>query len=293
MRTALVVDDAKVDQRLAGHLLEDQLGLTVIYAADGREALELIETGPPDVVVTDMRMPEMDGLQLMETIQRMYPAIPVVLMTAVGSEELAAEALRKGAACYVPKRHLSNDLSQVVKRLLDLTGVEYDYGTVLDGLERIKISFVLENDMAKILPLVRYLQLYLSRMKLCDEITRVRVGVALQEALSNAIQHGNLGLEPGVWNMNPLAQKALMEKRSQTPPYTHRRVYITAETSRSQAVYMIRDEGEGFNISLLPDPEDPARFENATGRGLCLIHTFMTEVHYNDIGNQVTMIKRF
>src|SRR5690349_13770360 len=104
MPTVLVVDDSPIDRRLAGGLLENHFACDVQFAADGKEALQQIERVAPDLVLTDLQMPEMNGLELVAAVKRDYPFVPVVLMTAQGSEDLAAEALRRGAASYVPKR---------------------------------------------------------------------------------------------------------------------------------------------------------------------------------------------
>ena len=66
------------------------------FAGHGKEALEVIAREPPDVVLTDLLMPEMDGLELVERIKRDYPAIPVILMTAHGSEEIAVKGPADG-----------------------------------------------------------------------------------------------------------------------------------------------------------------------------------------------------
>ena len=71
---------------------------------------------PPDVVLTDLDMPRMNGLQLVEAIRRNYPTIPVVVMTALGSEEIAALALAKGAASYIPKAYLEHDVVITLER---------------------------------------------------------------------------------------------------------------------------------------------------------------------------------
>ena len=92
MPTALVVDDLKIDLRLAGSLLEDRTDLSVQSARNGKQALALMSAQAPDIVVTDMQMPEMDGLKLVEAMRRDYPSVPVVLMTAHGREDLAAQA---------------------------------------------------------------------------------------------------------------------------------------------------------------------------------------------------------
>jgi len=103
MNHLLVVDDSLVDCRLVGGLLERHTKYHVEYAYNGFEALELLEARLPLAVVTDLQMPEMDGMQLVETIRRQFPTVPVILMTAHGSEEIALEALMLGAADYIPK----------------------------------------------------------------------------------------------------------------------------------------------------------------------------------------------
>src|SRR3954471_16062609 len=94
----LIVDDSPIDRRLAGRIVEKSTGLRVSYASDGLEALRQIARSAPAVVVTDMQMPEMDGLDLVREIRCLHPSIPVVLMTAFGSEEIAIRALKAGAA---------------------------------------------------------------------------------------------------------------------------------------------------------------------------------------------------
>ena len=105
----LVVDDSPVDRRLAGGILEKS-HYQAAYAGNGVEALAALEHQLPSVVLTDLQMPEMDGLELVEAIRNKYPLVPVILMTAHGSETIAIQALQRGAASYVPKKDLATDL---------------------------------------------------------------------------------------------------------------------------------------------------------------------------------------
>src|SRR5690349_19866852 len=114
----LVVDDSRVERQIARGLLEKEPGWTVSTAEDGIEALEQIEEQLPDLVLTDMQMPNMDGLKLVECIRNEYPLIPVVLMTAAGSEAIADTALQRGAASYVSKSDFAVDLVGTLKRVL-------------------------------------------------------------------------------------------------------------------------------------------------------------------------------
>jgi CheY-like chemotaxis protein/anti-sigma regulatory factor (Ser/Thr protein kinase) len=291
MTFALVVDDSLVDQRLAGRVLENQLDITIAYASDGHEALRSIKEQTPDVVITDLQMPKMHGLELVEAIRSEYPTLPVVIMTSVGSEELAAAALRSGANSYVPKRHLVEDLAKVVKRQFTLAGFDHDR-PALECLREIRTEFVLDNDCSRVVPLVRYLKDDLIRVGVFRETTTMHVGLAVEEAVTNAIHYGDLGLSSELRDKDAEAFAALLHQRSSQPPYCDRRVRVIAELSRSEARYVVCDDGEGFDTSKLPDPTDPVNLEQNRRRGLVLIHTFMDEVSHNDVGNQITMIKR-
>lgn len=292
MATVLVVDDSPVDRHLAGKLLEKSTDLQVVYSSNGREALATIAAGRIDLVLTDLQMPDMNGLELTEEIRNQFPHIPVILMTAHGSEEIAVAALQKGASSYVPKRNLAQDLGEVIEGVLNVSRAAQNQARLLESLTQTESQFLLYNDLSLIPPLIGHLQENLTRMKLCDEVGRLRVTVALQEALVNAIQHGNLEVSSELRQQDDKAFHALLKERAMQKPYRDRRVFVTARETPAEAVYVIRDEGPGFDPSSLPDPTDPANLEKPTGRGLFLIRTFMDQVYHNETGNQITMIKR-
>jgi CheY-like chemotaxis protein/anti-sigma regulatory factor (Ser/Thr protein kinase) len=292
MATILVVDDSAVDRRMAGSLLEKIAKLEVVYAADGREALAVCDKQPPDLVLTDLLMPEMDGLELVKEIRGKYPLVPVILMTAFGSEDIAIQALQRGAASYVPKKKLAQELAETVAQVLSVAQAGRNQQRLLECLTQTESHFLLDNDPALIPPLLGYLQENLTRMNLCDEIGKIRVSVALQEALINAIYHGNLEVSSALREQDDKAYQRLIDDRRFQKPYRMRRVEVITKESPAEATYVIRDEGPGFDPSRLPDPTDPANLERVTGRGLLLIRTFMDQVHHNEKGNQITMIKR-
>jgi CheY-like chemotaxis protein len=299
MAKILVIDDSAVDRRLAGSLLEkhygpeDKAGFTVVYAANGKEGLAAIEREQPDLVLTDLQMPEMNGLELVEEAKIHHPAVPVILMTAHGSEEIAIQALQRGAASYVPKRNLAQDLLDTVDNVLTVAGARRHERRLLDECwVQTESLFRLPNDLSNIPPLISHLQDNLARLKVCDENGLIRVAVALREALSNAILHGNLEISSTLRSDDDKAYYRLIETRRAEEPYEDRYVHVSAKESRHEAVYVIRDEGPGFDPASLPDPLDPSNLENVSGRGLLLIRTFMDEVRHNKAGNEITMIKR-
>ncbi len=292
MVTVLVVDDSLMDQRLTGGLIAKVPGFRPVYANNGVEALRVMTSAAPDIVVTDLHMPEMDGLSLVEALRRDFPTVPVVLMTAHGSEEIAVKALQKGASSYVPKRNLAKELALTVTNVLDVARGERDLQKVLNCMERSETSFVLGPDPSIVTPLVKHLEGHLVRMRLCDQAESIQVAVALREALTNAFYRGNLELSSELREGLDGAYDALAATRLKVSPYRERRVFVTVSESKDKVVYVIRDEGGGFDPLSLPDPTDPGNIERSSGRGLFLIRTFMDEVSHNAIGNEIRMVKR-
>lgn len=286
----LVVDDAATDRALAGVLVE-QAGWEASYAEDGEQALAQIERHTPDAVLTDMRMPKLDGLQLVEEVRRSYPRIPVILMTSYGSQEIAAKALRIGAVSYIPKDSLSKELSVVLRDVLE---------RIVDGLDvrrptdaaATETHFELAYEKDSLAALVGRLQQSLAQAGLDDEAELIRVGTALGEALNNAVDHGNLELDSSLRESVDDTYDKVREERIQQPPYCDRRVYVTQRLTPEEAIFVVRDEGTGFDPERLPDPTDPENLMKVGGRGMLLIRTFMDEVRFNSTGNEITMIKR-
>lgn len=293
MPTILVVDDVALDRHLACNLLNEHPGWMAVYAEDGREALELIRKEVPDLVLTDLQMPEVDGLELVKVIRREYSHLPVILMTAHGSEEIAAAALKAGAASYVPKRDLARDLVPTTENVLEMARFHRNQQQVLDCLVETEFRFVLSNDPARVQPLIRHLQDHMALMNLADKAGLIRAGTAMHEALINAMEHGNLELSSELRESeDPRSYRQLVEERRKLEPYCDRRVVVVSRFSREQAVFVIRDEGHGFDPSKLRDPRDPANLGKCSGRGLLLIRTFMDDVRFNNVGNEITMVKR-
>jgi CheY-like chemotaxis protein/anti-sigma regulatory factor (Ser/Thr protein kinase) len=293
MATILVVDDTAVDRFLAGALLEEVPGWHVAYAEDGRQALSLLKDSVPDLVLTDLQMPDVNGLELVEAIRSDHPALPVILMTAHGSEEIAATALRKGAASYVPKRNLARDLASTVTSVLEVAQAGREQQLVLQWLESAEYCFVLGNDLSHVRPLIAGLQSQMAQMEAIDKNGLFHVAMALHEVLANAIEHGNLEVSSELRELpDPQVYWNLAERRRGEAPYRDRRVHMTARLSRRDVVFVVRDEGPGFDVSRLPDPTDPANLAKSGGRGLLLVRTFMDHVGFNAAGNEITLTRR-
>jgi CheY-like chemotaxis protein/anti-sigma regulatory factor (Ser/Thr protein kinase) len=297
MNHILVVDDSGIDSKLASRLLERGTGLFIEYASNGLEALEHLDARLPLAVVTDLQMPEMDGMQLVRKIHQKYPTVPVILMTAFGSEDIAVQALMEGAADYVPKSKLATELVEAVQSVLEITSSDRPHKRLAQCLRYEERRYEIDNDILLIPPLVNQLKSAALELSLVDETDALRLAKAVAEALSNAIYHGNLELDTGQVELSLQASPSdanPVKLRRQTAPYSDRRVFVQAQFSPSEARISIRDQGPGFEVHQVAYNihRDPTQLTRLEGRGLVLIHMFMDEVTFTDGGREITLIKR-
>jgi CheY-like chemotaxis protein len=284
----LVVDDSAVDRQLAGRLIEKQSHLSVGYASDGEEALSIIRSQRPDIVLTDLSMPRMDGLELVRALREEHPALPVVLMTGNGSESVAAEALRLGAASYVPKCRMAHDLVPTLQNVLERAQTESRPERLVESLVYCDTGYALENDPELIASLVEHVQHCLTRIRFCDAAGALQIGSALEAALMNAMVRGNfeLGTE-----LTPAECAALGRARRDTQPYRDRRIHLRARFSADEALFVVRDEGRGFDHAAHA-ASARAALVGECNRGLTLMQAFMDRVAFNEAGNEVMLVKR-
>ncbi len=289
MATVLIVDDTAVDRQLAGGLLVRNPNIDVCYAENGTEALEVIEFRMPDLVVTDMQMPELDGLGLVTAIGKKHPDVPVVLMTAHGSENVAAQALANGAASFVPKSDLANNLLETVMQILVIADSDSRYRRLIACTTKTDFEFDLPNDLSLIEPLIDLVRQIAVSQCFAPKNNRVQMAVALEQAIMNAMIRGNLELSQ---NEMPVLNSELVVQRAAEKPFCDRTVYFRSLVTRDQAEFTVRDQGAGFDLSQIPNAKDPNSFRDGAGKGLVLIQTFMDEVKFNESGNEIRMIKR-
>ena len=117
MGRVLVVDDERAMCEFLKVLLEKQ-GHGVIAANDGEQALKMVEQQPPDLVISDVRMPKVDGIGLLAGIRERHPDLPVILITAYASSDSTIQAMRLGADDYITKPFRIDEIRLVVEKAL-------------------------------------------------------------------------------------------------------------------------------------------------------------------------------
>jgi DNA-binding NtrC family response regulator len=117
MKKILIVDD-ELNMRLVLSAMLKKEGFEVSAAANGREALQILQSTGISVVITDLKMPDIDGMELLARISERHPEIPVVMITAHGTVATAVEALKKGAFDYITKPFDLDDFKNVVSKAI-------------------------------------------------------------------------------------------------------------------------------------------------------------------------------
>ena len=137
MASLLIADDEKNIRSGLELAFEDE-GYTVITAADGKEAWEKLQKNAIDLVITDLRMPEMDGYELLKRISAAYPTLPVIVLTGHGTIETAVETMRDGAVDFFTKPVDIDKLSLVVKKTISASSLAEQNRKLSEEIEKLR-----------------------------------------------------------------------------------------------------------------------------------------------------------
>jgi two-component system response regulator HydG len=119
----LIVDDEFNSRTLLAQLFQED-GYSADTAENGKTALEALKSTPFDILITDIRMPVMDGIELFHRAKEMYPHMPVILFTAYGTIEAAVNALKEGVFHYLEKPVNFDLLKHTVQQALEIQDLE-------------------------------------------------------------------------------------------------------------------------------------------------------------------------
>ncbi|HXE30261.1 MAG TPA: sigma-54 dependent transcriptional regulator [Terriglobales bacterium] len=133
MRTILIVDDEPKLLRLLEMQLSQE-GYATLTAANASEGLRRLREQPADLLLTDLRLPGMDGLEFLHAAKHLQAGLPVIVMTAHGSVETAVEAMKAGAADYLLKPFPLEELRLVIQKELDVQGLRYENASLREAL---------------------------------------------------------------------------------------------------------------------------------------------------------------
>jgi len=273
-------------------LIELELGWQVVFAESAFDAHDIPSLREVDVILVDLGNPNVEGAELVESLHSQFAHTPIVLMTAPYGVNVALECVRKGATNHFPRALLDFEPQAVLETLRSLAVESRRRRTAMRSLSNQYFEFNIDNNRADVPAIASRLTNAVVETGLSDRSAATRVGVAIEEAMHNAIIHGNLEVSSELRQFDEAAYCRAIELRRGQSPYSARRVKVTARISATEAVFVVQDEGPGFDVSQVPDPTDPRNLFRVGGRGILLMRSFMNAVHFTNGGRRVTLVKR-
>lgn len=265
----LVVEDSRTMQMFLRNLLEPE-NYDVAVANDGETGIEifqksLIESRPFDIVLTDVVMPGMSGLDLLGKIKALDRDTIVVVLTSDDNVDTAIEALNLGANNFLHKPPNSEEILSVLWRATKQREIFLENEELNLFTER-SIRIEIPSQLKFIKGISHNIIADAKLMGYEDNDLHDKIPVTVDEAVTNAIKHGNKFQED-------------------------KKVFIDTDINTDRIKIVVADEGEGFDVSAVPDPTDPMNFLKPSGRGILFMNIGMDEVRYNEKGNVLTLIK--
>ena len=290
----LVVDDEETVLSVLKNYLARETSFDCKFASSAEEALQIFAQEPVDVILTDLKMPGMSGLDLVNEIKERKPDAAIIIMSGYGEMEDVIIALRHGVVDFFQKPFKMQTVLECLRRTFHRVNIEcslIEAGSFLLGETK---KIVIPNNFDAANQVTIDLTKNLVKNGFTDEVQVESIRVALSEIIINGIEHGNLEVSYEEKNKridNFESYSTFLDELANKSDFKKRKVEIEYTFTRDFVRFVIRDEGNGFDHTNLPDPTDPMNLMNSHGRGILMTRIYMDEVTFNDKGNEATLIK--
>lgn len=255
----LLVDDEPYVTEIIGRILS-QAKIEPLAASSGEGALDLLRDHRVDLVITDLLMPGMSGLDLLEKIKELHPALPVIVLTAHGDFYVAKEALNRGAFYFLTKPFNKAMILNITEKALRLPRLTSEKRLVLPFAVT-TLTYRIPSDFAMVPAISYQVMRACGDMEYSSKKINFSIPLAVDEMVVNAIKHGN--------KMDP-AKEVAVEAR-----VGHDRFTLTVE-----------DQGAGFDYAALPQEFDEESLLAEEGRGIMMVRFYMDELRFENGGRR-------
>ncbi len=290
MNILLVDDDPSILSILKDFL--EMKNHEVVTAVNGRRALDLVlAENNFDVVFSDIKMPEMDGLSLLEKMRNNNVQLPVILISGQGDLESSIRALKLGALDFILKPVYLKTLDEALQKIDTVLDAERETIIAQRFVKDQQLTLKCNSQLGHIRQIISYFSKQTKDICTNYNLDTNKLAICLQECLTNAIIHGNFGLDSKLKEADWAEFDRRIKECENDPSFSEKSVSILFQQTPTLMRFTVCDDGHGFNPNNLPDPTDPSSWLKLSGRGILFIRSYMDEVHWNDVGNQIVMSK--
>ena len=286
----LIVEDDPATLSMVSDFVKT-MHMTPLLAKDGKEGLDLFKQFNPPIVITDIRMPKMGGLELVTAIKSESPDTYITVTTAYDNPEYTIEAIKRGASSFLAKPFRVLDLYSIIQKYTYLISESSTKLYIQHFIEQENVKLKIDNTYFHMQGALDYL------IKKCREYldpeVAAKVQKALLEMLINAIEHGNLGIsrDEKIAALENNEFQNLVSNLFETEPYCSRKIEIEFIYQPTLLRWIISDEGKGFNyedyLSCLRKEQLPI----APGKGIATSFFQVDNLKYEDGGRRVILEK--
>jgi CheY-like chemotaxis protein/anti-sigma regulatory factor (Ser/Thr protein kinase) len=290
LHTILVVDDEEIIRDSFEDIFTRK-GYNVIKAGDGVEALKIIKSTIIDLTIADVKMPKMNGLELLKHIKALYKDLPVILMTGYGSEDIAMQALTLGASNYLKKPfnllHVIDTIEKVLFFKVSRDRIKKKDILVKKTLENLKLfelSFPIDIDT------IEGGVLFVSEYLFGGSVFKTNIEIGVHEALLNAYYHGSLNVNEALSSKkDDVDFYDIVAERLKDKSLSDKNIHLKITSNADEHVFTITDDGDGFDWQKVLEQGESELEMRPFGRGIMLIKSFFDEVYWNEKGNEITI----
>lgn len=291
MKVMIVEDDNEVRELMEKTV--QRAGYETQSAADGEQGLKLFNKFQPEVILSDINMPKMDGLEMLENIRKIDSDVLFIIISSLDTPEYTLKALRLKANDYMVKPFKSKDLLGQLEKYSGILATRTKEREVIGMIYSRTLGLKMGNRLDQVGKIID--RLMLETEQAIAPADRLGVHLGLAEILLNAIEHGNLAItyEEKSQALDGTIQQwnDFLQQRCLNPEYADRLVDIGFNMTRKRCEWLITDQGSGFDWKNIPDPNNPETILESHGRGILLTTLQFDEVIYLGKGNQVRLVK--
>ncbi len=259
----LVVDDEEDVRGTLSEMIEG-LDYQVIAAENGKEALERIKTEKIDLIITDLSMPKMNGLELIVNSKQINPNIPIAVISAFGNVENTTYALTRGAFSFIAKPFKISQIKELIRKGKQLRELSLGTYALMEWVKsQTEMVFPSQLDL--------FPSAILFALKECqwrgieDDARLENVAICLEELLNNAFVHGN--------------------RKDK-----NKRIKVKMAFDAEKFVLSVKDEGDGFDGENYLEKIREEQVSMPEKRGLFIVDLLMDDLRFSKKGSEATAV---